>query len=94
MTKLERQIRDAISSGRWNMSSHADERCDERGVEDWQLIEGFNAGRTVAIDPHAHPNPKILREQTLASGETVVVVWSYQHELCIAKLVTVYFEDQ
>jgi hypothetical protein len=69
MSKLEAQIRDAIRAGRWSVSSHADDQCADRGVELWQIVEGFDLGTTLLIDTTARPNPKLLREQLLASGE-------------------------
>jgi len=93
MSKTERQIADAVRAERFAISSHAADRLLERDVEIWQIIDGFDRGETVSIDPKAMPNPKILRRQLLADGIEIVAVWSYDRAARVAKLVTIYFED-
>ena len=93
MDKTEKQIIAAVRGGRWVASSHADDRLAERRIETWQVVEGFDDGETILVDPDAVPNPKILRRQRLPDGIEVVVVWSYDHAARVAKLVTVYFEE-
>lgn len=93
MEKVEKQIIAAVRNGRWVVSSHADDRLAERQIETWQVVEGFDDGETILVNPDAIPNPKILRRQSLPDGTEVVVVWSYDHAARVAKLVTVYFEE-
>lgn len=92
MTKLESQIARAVKQDRWSLSTHASERLDERNIEWWQIIDGFDGGVTVSIETDALPNPKILRRQSLADGEQVIVVWAFENPYRVAKIVTVYFE--
>jgi hypothetical protein len=92
MTKIERQIIEAVREDRWSISNHAADRLIERDIELWQVIEGFANGQTIAVQPNARPNPTILRRQSLADGSQVVAVWSLEPASRVAKLVTVYFE--
>jgi len=92
MTRLEEQIAEAVRDERLAISDHADEQLEERNVETWQVIGGFENGRTIDVVPHARPNPKILRRQSLADGTEVIVVWSFDRRFRVAKVVTVYFE--
>ncbi len=91
MDRLHKLVAAAIAADRVYFTVHAVNRMQERGVEKWQVVEGFNDAELITSYPNADPNPKLVLRQSLASGETVVVVWSYVNSLRSAKLVTVYF---
>jgi len=72
---------------------HADEKCEERGVTEWQLVAGLESAVLVRERPRSKPNPSVVVRQNLADGSEVEVVWSWLPPSRRAKLVTVYFPD-
>jgi hypothetical protein len=86
-------IRELVRQGRYLIGEHAAERLDERGVLEWQVVDGIEAGRLVVERPDALPNPAIEVRQLLASGEEIKAIWSYLVRADMAKLVTVHFFD-
>jgi hypothetical protein len=86
-------IREAIRDERYIISWHADERCEERGVTDWQLVAGFEAAKLLHERPATKPHPSVIVRQNLADGSEVEVVWALMPQSRRAKLVTVYFTD-
>ena len=93
MGKLFDQIRQAVREDRYLVGWHADERCEERGVTDWQLIAGLDDAELVRERPASKPNPSVVVRQTLDDGSEVEVIWSWLAESRRAKLVTVYFRE-
>ena len=91
MRKIELRIRKAIKAGRWVFTDHAEERLAERGIEEWQVVEGVGPGETLEVHPESKPHPKVLIRQSLADGSTVVTVWAYLKSINSAALITVYF---
>jgi hypothetical protein len=70
------------------------ERLDERGVLEWQIVDGIDDGELIVERPDASPNPAVEVRQTLADGVEVKAVWSYLISADVAKLVTVHFFDE
>ncbi len=87
-------IRRLVLSGRYIVGQHAAERLEERGVLEWQIVDGIGMGRCLAERKDAHPNAVVEVAQVLADGTGVVAVWSYIESADIAKLVTVYFHPR
>ena len=93
MGALFDKIRTAVQDERYVVAWHADERCEERGVTDWQLVAGLENADLVRERPASKPNPSVVVRQILADGTEVEVVWSWLAPSRRAKLVTVYFPD-
>jgi hypothetical protein len=93
MGKLHEQIREAVKEDRFIVGWHADERCEEREVTDWQIVAGLEDAVLVRERPRSKPNPSIVVRQELADGTAVEVIWSWLSESRRAKLVTVYFRE-
>jgi hypothetical protein len=93
MAKLFDAIRKAVQEDRFLVGWHGDERCEERGVTDWQLVAGLETAELVRERPRSKPNPSIVVRQFLEDGSEVEVIWSWLSETRRAKLVTVYFRD-
>ncbi len=93
MGTLFDRIRDGVEKGRFVVSWHADERCEERGVASWQLALGLSQAELLRERSTSRPNPSIVVRQMLADGTDVVVVWAWLSETGRAKLVTVFFRD-
>jgi hypothetical protein len=92
--RLFETIRDLVANGQYVVGQHAAERLDERGVLEWQVIDGVEQGSLIAERPHALPNPAVEISQFLADGTEVKAVWSHLISVDVAKLVTVHFFDE
>ena len=90
MGRLFDQIREAIGEGRYLVSLHADERCEERGVTAWQLVADFEQAELVRERPGSQPNPSVIVRQILADGSEVEAIWGWLSQTRRAKLITVY----
>ena len=86
-------IRGLVLAGRYVIGQHAAERLDERGILEWQVVDGMERGSPMAENPDASPNPSVEVRQLLADGTEVKVVWSHVRSIDVAKLVTVHFLD-
>ena len=93
MGRLFDNIRQAVENGRWVVSWHADERCEQRGVTAWQVISGLESAELLRERPRSNPNPSVVVCEVLADGSEVEVIWAWMSESRRAKLVTVYFRD-
>ncbi|HEY2250257.1 MAG TPA: DUF4258 domain-containing protein [Planctomycetaceae bacterium] len=93
MGALLEKIRRAVREDRFLVSWHADERCEERGVTDWQLVAGLEDAELVRERPASQPNPSVVVRQLLIDGSEVEVIWSWLATSDRAILVTVYFRD-
>ena len=93
MARLLDQIRQAVKEDRFLISWHADERCEEREVSDWEIVAGLEGAELLRERPRSKPNPSIVVSQTLGDGTVVEVIWSWLAESRRAKLVTVYFPE-
>jgi hypothetical protein len=93
MGRLFEQIKRAVRQDRFLVAWHADERCEERGVTDWQIVSGLQEAELVRERPRSKPNPSVVVRQFLPDGSEVEVNWSWLASSSEAKLVTVYFRD-
>ena len=94
MGRIWEHIRTAVSEDRFIVAWHADERCEERGVSEWQLVEGIENAELIKERSASRPNPAVSVRQVLIDGTTVEVIWAWLPESRRAKLVTVFFRDQ
>jgi hypothetical protein len=93
MSRVYSKIREAVEADRVLIGWHADEQCEHRRVETWQIVAGMPDGELINERPRSKPNPSIVLRQTLADGTTVHVVWAWLSQSARAKLVTVFFQD-
>jgi hypothetical protein len=93
MPLLHRRIRELVLANRYLIGEHAAERLAERGVLEWQLVEGLEQGQLIVEHPQAQPNPAIEVRQMLIDGTPVKAVWSCIESIETAKLVTVHYLD-
>lgn len=94
MGQLFDVIRELVGDGRFVVGQHAAERLDERGLLEWQVVDGIESGSLIVERPDARPNPAVEVLETLADGSEVKAVWSHLIAADIAKLVTVHFFDE
>lgn len=85
------KIKQAASDGNYLVTWHADERCEERAITDWQLVAGLAQAQLIEERPTTRPTPSIVVRQTLADGTTVEVIWGWLEKSRRAKLITAYF---
>jgi len=93
MPRLFDKIRAAVRDDRFIVSWHADERCEEREVTDWQIVAGLEDAVLIRERPTSKPNPSVVVRQTLPDGSEIEVIWSWLAESGRAKLVTVFFDE-
>ena len=93
MGRLFEQIKQAVREDRFLVGWHADERCEERGASDWQIVSGLEEAELVRERPRSKPNPSIVVQQSLPDGSEIEVIWSWLAYTGEAKLVTVCFPE-
>jgi hypothetical protein len=94
MGRLFNTIRSLVSEGRYVVGQHAAERLEERGLLEWQVVDGIGPATLLSERPGSLPNPSVEVIQILADGSEVKVIWSHLASADVAKLVTVYFIDE
>ncbi|HLL89116.1 MAG TPA: DUF4258 domain-containing protein [Tepidisphaeraceae bacterium] len=94
MGRLFDTIRGLVIAGRYVVGQHAAERLDERGVLEWQVVDGIRDGSLIVERPAALPHRAVEVRQLLADGTEVKAVWSHVVSVDVAKLVTVHFFDE
>ena len=94
MGQLASTIRRLVMDGRYVVGQHAAERLDERGVLEWQLVDGIEHATLLEERPKSLPNPSAELLQVLADGTDIKAVWSHVIFVDLAKLVTVHFFDE
>ena len=94
MGQLFELIRSLVLDGRYIVGDHAVERLEERGILEWQVVDGIERGMILAERINDMPNPSVEVRQMLADGTAVRAVWSHLVNADIAKLVTVYYLDK
>ena len=94
MGRLFETIRALGADGRYVVGQHAAERLEERGVLEWQVVDGIEDGSLIAERRDDPPHPAVEIRQLLADGTEVKAVWSYIIAADVAKLVTVHFFDE
>jgi len=91
MGRLFQTIRELVRQERYIIGEHAAERLEERGIMEWQAVEGLEDGRLLAERANAKPNPAVEVEELLPDGTEFKAVWSHLRHANVAKLVTVHF---
>ncbi len=94
MSRLFDRIRGLVREGRYIVGLHASERLEERGVLEWQVVDGIETAELLADRPDAQPNPAIETRQSLADGSQIKAVWSHISSADVAKLVTIHFLNE
>ncbi|MGA2582293.1 MAG: DUF4258 domain-containing protein [Tepidisphaeraceae bacterium] len=94
MGRLFQTVRELVHNGRYLIGEHATVRLDERGILEWQVVDGVERGELLLERPDAVPNPAVEIRQSSADGTEIKAVWSHVISLDIAKLVTVHFFDE
>jgi hypothetical protein len=94
MGALFNRVRQLVIDGRYVVGQHATERLEERGILEWQIVDGVAGGILLRERPESNPNPAIEVRQLLADGTDVTAVWSVVIAANFAKLVTVYFTEE
>jgi hypothetical protein len=92
--QLFNTIRRLVLDGRYAIGQHASERLEERGILEWQVIDGMATAKVLLERPADHPNPAVEVAVDLADGTEVKAVWSQAISGDFAKLVTVHFFDE
>jgi hypothetical protein len=87
-------IRSLVIQGRYVVGHHAIERLDERGMLEWQVVDGIEHASVIAERPDAQPNPVVEVREVLPDGTEVEAVWAHLASANVAKLVTVHFFDR
>jgi len=70
------------------------ERLEERGILEWQVVDGVEHADVLAAHPDAAPHPAVEVRQLLADGTPIKAVGSHVISVEVAKLVTVHFFDE
>ena len=83
----------AVNEAHFLVSSHAADRCEERGLEIEELIGGLQASRSIEERPRSKPNASIRVRQTLTDGTEVDVIWSWLEHGDRALLVTAFLDE-
>jgi len=93
MAKLFDTIRRLVADERYAIGQHAAERLEERGIMEWQVVDGLDDGVLIVERPRAKPHPAIEVRILLPDGIECKAVWSHLRQSGVAKLVTAYFLD-
>jgi hypothetical protein len=93
MGKLFDTIRRLVADGNYVVGEHASERLEERGIMEWQAVDGLEEGDLLAERLAAKPNPTVEVRESLPDGTEFKAVWSHLRQSKVAKLVTVHFFD-
>ncbi len=94
MGQLFQSIRQLVAEDKYIVGLHASERMEERGIMEWQIVDGLADGKLMTERPDAIPNPAVEVRESLPDGTDVKAVWSYLRQSGVAKLVTVHFLDR
>lgn len=94
MAQLFDTIRTLVNTEKYVIGQHASERLDERGIMEWQAVEGLETGQLIVERPATTPNPTVEVRQQLPDGTEFKAVWSHLRQSNVAKLVTVHFFDR
>ncbi len=94
MSLLFDKIRQLVSEEKYVIGLHASERLEERGIMEWQAVDGLEECELLLEKPKATPNPAVEVLETLPDGTEFKAVWSLLSQSGVAKLVTVHFFDR
>jgi Domain of unknown function (DUF4258) len=92
--RLFQTICELVRQNRYVIGEHAAERLEERGIMEWQAVDGLEDGELLVERPEAEPNPAIEVAELLPDGTEFKAVWSHLRQVNVAKLVTVHFFDE
>ena len=93
MVTLFQKIRHSVTRNEYLIGFHAAERLEQRGIMEWQAVEGLIGGSLLEERPDARPNALVEVLQVLPDGTEFKAVWAYLKKSETAKLVTVHFLD-
>lgn len=94
MGQLHHTIRRLVAERNYVVGAHAAERLEERGIMEWQVVDGLITGELIVERPGAKPNPAVEVLESLPDGTEFKAVWSHLSQSGVAKLVTVHFVDR
>jgi hypothetical protein len=87
-------VRSLVAEEKYVVGLHTSEVLEERGIMEWQVIAGLDAGELLIERPDATPNPVVEVREFLPDGTEVKAVWALLRKSDVAKLVTVHFFDR
>ncbi len=93
MVTLFQKIRHSVIRNEYLIGFHVAERLEQRGIMEWQAVEGLIGGSLLEERPDARPNALVEVLQVLPDGTEFKAVWAYLTKSETAKLVTVHFFD-
>jgi hypothetical protein len=76
------------------IGEHAAERLNERGIMEWQVVDGLDDSELLAERPRSKPNPSVEVRELVPDGTACKAVWSVLRASGVAKLVTIHFFDR
>lgn len=94
MGHLFNTIRGLVAKRRYVVGQHATERLEERGILEWQVVDGVESGLLIIERVDAKSNPVAEVRQSLADGTEVKAIWPHLLSSNMAKLVTVHYFDE
>jgi hypothetical protein len=94
MSILFDTIRRLVMAGQYVVGQHAAERLEERGILEWQAVDGIEAGSLIVERLDDVPNPSVEVRQVLADGTEIKAIWAHLISVDVAKLVTVHFFNE
>ncbi len=94
MAALFDRIRQLVELNHYLIGQHASERLEERGIMEWQAVDGVRNAALLVERKSATPNPVVEVVETLPDGTDFKAVWSLLKSSGVAKLVTVHFFDE
>ena len=87
------RVLEAVEQERYEVSIHADNRIEERGMMVWQVVSGLRDGKLLRAELDDRPWPSVLVSQLLPDGTEVRAKWSHRSRDDMARLVTVYYPN-
>ncbi len=94
MGRMFEILRHLVAADKYVVGQHASERLEERGLLEWQVVEGLDDGKLIVERPNAEPNPIIEVRESLPDGTEFKAVWSLLRQSGVAKLVAIHFFER
>ena len=91
MARLFDTIRQLVADEKYLIGEHAAERLEERGIMEWQVVDGMGEGQLIVERSRGKPFPAVEVRIMLPDGTDCKAVRSYLKQSGVAKLVTVHF---
>jgi len=73
--QLFESIRTLVLEDRYVIGEHAVERLEERGILDWQVVDGIERGILMAENPGDRPNPTVEVRQMVRKSRPFGLIW-------------------